>query len=73
MRSLRTELFALGICCIALGACAPKGVEPAETVVLNARIYTADSANPSATALVVKGTSLVYVGSDDGVLHFACT
>ena len=61
---------AMALCCLALGACAQRSESPADSVVLNASIYTADGSNPAATALVVKGAELVYVGSDAGAREY---
>lgn len=38
----------------------------ADTVILNAKIYTQSSVSPSAQALAISGTSLSYVGNNQG-------
>jgi predicted amidohydrolase YtcJ len=39
---------------------------PADLILANARVYTADEANPSASAVVTKGNQIVYVGDEAG-------
>lgn len=39
---------------------------PADLVVVNARVYTADAGRPLATALAVRGGRLAFVGDDGG-------
>lgn len=43
---------------------------PADTVVLNGRIYTMNEAQPWAEALAVHGNEIVYVGDNDGAKAF---
>ena len=53
-------------------AAAPQGgppadaVEPATFVWTNGRVYTMNPAQPKASAVAVRGTKIVYVGTDDG-------
>ncbi|MHB8895865.1 MAG: amidohydrolase [Candidatus Geothermincolia bacterium] len=46
------------------------GSNPADLVVANARVFTSDASNPSARAVAVKDTRIVYVGDDRGVAEF---
>jgi hypothetical protein len=50
-------------------ACAPKP-DAADLVVVNAHIYTADSAHWTAEALAVKGGRIVFVGSQSGAMKY---
>jgi predicted amidohydrolase YtcJ len=54
---------------IAAAACAPRQ-EPAELLVLNGQVYTADAAQWTAEAIAVRRGRLVYVGSREGALPF---
>jgi predicted amidohydrolase YtcJ len=45
-----------------LSACSRQPV--ADRIYFNARIWTADSANPAATALAMKDSTIIYVGND---------
>ena len=49
---------------LAAGACSPEPMNPAELVVVNADIRTADSNRPSATALAVRDGRFVVVGDE---------
>jgi predicted amidohydrolase YtcJ len=64
---------------LALAACAPGPAtprhpdhadHPADLIVLARRIYTADSAQPVAEALAVRGDRIVFVGSRQGALAY---
>lgn len=44
---------------------------PADLIVINARVYTADQNRPVAEALAVRGDRLVFVGSNRGALALA--
>ena len=64
---------------LALAACAPGPAtpghpdhadRPADLIVLARRIYTADSAQPVAEALAVRGDRIVFVGSRQGALAY---
>jgi len=43
---------------------AQAGIQPADTVGLNGKIYTMDEKQPWAEAICIKGPDIVYVGSD---------
>lgn len=43
---------------------------PAQQVYYNARVYTSDKQNPSATAFVIENGKFVYVGDDAGALKY---
>lgn len=45
--------------------CAKEQIEPADLVLLNGNIFTADAVNPSAQALAITGNTLAAVLSDD--------
>lgn len=51
------------------------GAQPAEVIVTNARVYTADDARPRAAAIAIRGGRFIYVGDDAGVhsLHGSST
>lgn len=59
MRQLSTYATLLALAPAALGA-----QRPADLVLTNGRIYTADVARPMASALAVRGDRIVFVGSD---------
>ncbi len=67
--SLRHNRLAIASLLCAVGAAHAQAPAPriaparAELIVTNARIYTADDANPLAEALVVSGGKLLFVGS----------
>ena len=46
-------------------------VEPADLIVTNARIYTADQTRPTATAMAIRDGLIVFVGSEREVMTFA--
>lgn len=55
---------------IALTACARQPANPADFVLRDALVYTVDSANPRASAVVVDSGRIVYVGSNDSAQSF---
>jgi predicted amidohydrolase YtcJ len=66
---MRIPDFALALavaCALSLPAFADDSA-PADLVISNARIYTADATQPMAQALAVRAGRLVYVGDDKGV------
>ena len=44
--------------------------EPADTVVINGKIYTMNERQPWAEAVAIKGTDIVYVGDNKGAKAF---
>ena len=42
----------------------------ADKIIKNAKIFTADAANPQATALVVKDGKFIYVGDEAGLSDY---
>lgn len=56
---LRTYFAAL-----ALAPCVAGAQAPADLILRNGRIYTVDDAKPFATAMVVRGDRIVFLGSD---------
>ena len=42
----------------------------ADKIIKNAKIFTADKANPQATALVVKDGKFIYVGDEAGLANY---
>lgn len=44
---------------------------PADLIVTNARIYTADQTRPTATAMAIRDGRIVFVGSERGAMTFA--
>jgi len=51
---------------VLIGACSDEPREIADTVFLNARVYTVNSEQPWAEAVAIKGDLIVYVGDNDG-------
>jgi predicted amidohydrolase YtcJ len=41
----------------------------ADSIYFNAKIWTGDTANASATAIAIKGNQIVYVGTDPSLVH----
>jgi len=54
----------------ALAACARQPANPADFVLRDAMVYTVDSTNPRAQAVVVDDGRIVYVGSSDSAQTF---
>ena len=55
---------------LAANAQAPPVPQPAELLLRGGSVFTADAANPTATAVAVRGGRIVYVGDDEGVGGF---
>ena len=53
-------------------AAAPEACLPADLVLHNTTIYTADDDNWTAAAVAVAGTEIVYVGDEAGVAPYRC-
>jgi predicted amidohydrolase YtcJ len=51
----------------ALAASCQSGKEPADLVITGGTIYTVNQVQPRAEAVAVKGDSIIYVGSEEGV------
>ncbi len=66
---MRTHLGSLPLLA-ALAACAPKPQSPADLVVVNAKVYTADSAHWTADAFAVKAGRIVFVGDKRGAMAY---
>src|SRR5687768_7435988 len=49
---------------VALFLSMPAGAEPADLVLENARVYTGNDKQPTASAVAVKGARIVWVGDD---------
>lgn len=64
--------LALGMAALAAGCAAPAEAppEPADLVVRNARVLTADAAFTVARAFAVRGERFAYVGTDEGVRRY---
>jgi hypothetical protein len=55
------------LCCLTLlAACSEKPKNVAETVFLNAKIYTVNHEQPWAEAIAIQGDTIIYVGDNDG-------
>jgi predicted amidohydrolase YtcJ len=65
-----TRLAALPLAGLLLAACAADPETPADLIVVNATIYTADSAHWSAEAMAVKDGKVLYVGDREGAMAF---
>ncbi|MDH5241446.1 MAG: amidohydrolase family protein, partial [Gammaproteobacteria bacterium] len=62
-------LLVLTLCGLALtAACSDKPREVADTVFLDAKVYTVNSAQPWAEAIAISGDTIVYVGDNDGAM-----
>jgi predicted amidohydrolase YtcJ len=66
MKRLLTSSSVVLVAGIALAAAPATSVAPADLVLTNARIWTADPARPWAEALAVSKDRLVYIGTDAG-------
>lgn len=66
---MNNRLLAALACVVVLGACSdkPSQYDAADTVFMNARVYTVNDENPWAEAVAVKGNEIVYVGDAAGV------
>jgi predicted amidohydrolase YtcJ len=73
---LQTRGTAAGVAVAAVGilALAANGQTPtppaAELVLRRGAVFTADTSNPTAAAVAVRGGRIVYVGDDEGVVRF---
>lgn len=56
---------------LAAGCRATPAPEPADLILHNARIYTADEKNPTAEAIAIRGDRIVRVGTSEAVLPLA--
>ena len=62
------RLLAIPFLLLPYAAASQGTAAPADLVVTNARIYTADDARPMANAMAIRGGRVVFVGSDRGAL-----
>lgn len=62
-----TAILGALACTFALAACSAPGDEPASLVVLDARVWTGDPAQPWAEAVAVRGERIVAVGNSQDV------
>ncbi len=53
-----------------LSACRTPPQPPADLIIVNARVYTADDARPEAQAVAVRGDRLIAVGTSDEALEW---
>lgn len=75
---MNQKIFVIGLtCALLLGAgcaTAPKfartGSQPADVVIVNARIFTSKTNQPYADSLAVKGERIAYVGARQGVADY---
>jgi predicted amidohydrolase YtcJ len=65
-----TRLLAPALAGLVAAACAAEPETPADLIVVNATIYTADSARWTAEAMAVKDGKVLYVGSRDSAMAF---
>ncbi len=56
----------LGGACLATAACASRPTESADLLLLDARVYTVDAAQPWAEAVAVRGGKITWVGDGAG-------
>jgi hypothetical protein len=59
-------LFSVPLALVFVGPALAQAPQPADLIVTNARVYTADANRPRATALAVRGGRIVFVGNDRG-------
>lgn len=68
---MRITLTAVVLASMLLAACSRPGqIEPAELVLSNAYVYTADDARSIAEAVAISGGTIVYVGTTAGVAPY---
>ncbi|MDO4497841.1 MAG: amidohydrolase [Bacteroidales bacterium] len=65
---MKKSLFFVAAAMLLMTSCKKAGNEPMREVYYNAKIYTADSLQPEATALVIEEGKIVYVGNDTEAL-----
>ena len=70
MRSIPTAVLVVLSSAALSSASAQAAPAPADLVVTNARIYTADDSRPMAEAMAVRGGRILFVGSRRGALIF---
>jgi predicted amidohydrolase YtcJ len=68
MTNIRSALLGAAAC--SLLACTPKADNPADLVVVNAHVYTADSAHWTAEAFAVDDGRIVFVGDRRGAMAY---
>ncbi|MEM8895681.1 MAG: amidohydrolase [Bacteroidota bacterium] len=61
----RIFLFSLSV--FFLISCGPN-IDPADTIITNANIYTVDEANPKAQAVALRADTIIAVGSEEEIL-----
>jgi len=69
----RSNLTRSTIACLiaaTFAACGPSPANPADLVLRDAMVYTVDSANPRAEAVVIDDGRIVYVGTSDSAQSF---
>ncbi len=66
--TMKTSVSSLALCC----ACSTTRayIEPADRVLLDARIYTMDPEQPQAQAIALRGDTIVHVGTNESVRAF---
>ncbi len=66
----RGVIAAAVACAAGVGPAAPLSAQqaPADLVLINAKVYTANDARPTASALAVRAGHIIYVGTDGGAL-----
>jgi predicted amidohydrolase YtcJ len=69
MRPTRSLLAAPALAAV-LAACAAEPETPADLIVVNATIYTADSAQWTAGAMAIKDGKVLFVGDREGAMAF---
>lgn len=62
------RLLAIPFLLLPYAAASQSTAAPADLVVTNARIYTADDGRPMASAMAIRGGRVLFVGSDRGAL-----
>jgi predicted amidohydrolase YtcJ len=67
---MRSSTASLALLAASLLGCTSKPENPADLVVVNAKVYTADSAHWTAEAFAVKGGRVLYVGDKKGAMAY---
>jgi predicted amidohydrolase YtcJ len=68
---MKNLLYTLLAALLATACAAPKTAKPATRILYNGNFFTADSTLPQATAVAIRGDSILFVGDDAGAKALA--